>query len=80
VLDNPGSSSVRGEGTALELVTFPRVSHVRGNAEWSFPAVGKETQCKQVGTAGCICAVGLMLPQLAIHITGKISTCASNIL
>lgn len=34
---------------AVELVTsFPRVSHVRGNAGWSFPAVGKETQHRHI--------------------------------
>lgn len=64
---------------ALELGTFPRVSHVRVNAGWSLPAVGKETQHRHINTAECICAVGPMLSQLAFPITGKISACTSNI-
>lgn len=62
----------RHDSRALKLVTFPRVSHVRGNARWSFPAVNKDTQHRHIDTPGCICAVDLM--HLAFPIAGKILT------
>lgn len=76
----PGNSSTREGGVGLEIGTFPSVFHVRGNTGWTFPAVGKETQHRHIDIPGCICAVDLMLPELAFPITGKISTCTSKLI
>lgn len=63
----------------LEMGTFPSVFHVGGYTGWTFPAVGKEIQYRHIDIPGCICAVDLMLPELAFPITRKISTCISNV-